>query len=107
MENQEYQKIFEETKGKQGKELVEALLAFADGNEQMVKELNAMFERINAYHEVIQSSKKHKTEDEWVDAELQAIANSINAKSKDKVTAEDVRRALFVNEKKEEPKSNA
>lgn len=105
MENKEYQEVFDKTEGLQGEELVKALLAFADGNEQMVEEMKAMFARIDAYHEVIQSSKKYKTEDEWVDAELQAITDSINAKSKDKVTVEQVRRALF--EGKEEPKSNA
>lgn len=105
MESQDYQKIFEETKNLHEKQLEEKLLSFANGNKQMEEEMQAMFARIDAYHEVIQSSKKYKTEDEWVDAELQAITDSINAKSKDKVTVEQVRRALF--EGKEEPKSNA
>lgn len=104
MENKEYQEIFDKTEGLQGEELVKALLALADGNEQMGEELKDMFARIDEYHEVIQSSKKYKTEDEWVDAELQTITDSINAKSKDKVTVEQVRRALF--ESQEEQKSN-
>lgn len=107
MENKEYQEIFTATEGLQGEKLVEALLTFAQKNAQMEEELKAMFKRIDAYHEVIQSSKKFKTEDEWVEAELQAITDSINAKSKDKVSAEDVRRALFEGENTKEPKSNA
>lgn len=104
MENKEYQEIFDKTEGLQGEELVKALLALADGNKQMGEELKDMFARIDKYHEVIQSSKKYKTEDEWVDAELQTITDSINANSKDKVTVEQVRRALF--ESQEEQKSN-
>lgn len=106
MENNEYQEIFTATKGLQGKELEEALWAFAV-DEQMKEELTDMFARIDAYHEVIQSSKKYKTEEDWVDAELQAITDAINAKAKDKVTVKEVRRALFEGKAKEEPKSNA
>lgn len=106
MENKEYQEIFDKTKGLQGEELEKALLAFSDGNKQMVAELKAMFARIDTYHEVIQTSKKYKTEDEWVDAELQAITDTINAKSKDKVTMEDVRRVLWGGKEIEGLKSN-
>ena len=95
MENKEYQEIFDKTKGLQGEELEKALLAFSAGNKQMVAELKAMFARIDTYYEVIQSSKQYKREDDWVNAELQSIADAINAKSKDKVSAEDVGIAIF------------
>ena len=106
MENKEYQEIFDKTKGLQGEKLVEALLTFAEGNTQMEEEQKAMFARIDTYYEVIQSSKQYEREDDWVNAELQSIADAINAKSKDKVSAEDVKIALLEGENTKEQKSN-
>lgn len=94
MENKEYQEIFDATRGLGGKELEEKLLSFAGDDQQMKEELIAMFARIDTYHEVIQSSKEYKTEEAWIEDELQSIADTINAKSKEKVTTEDVKRAL-------------
>lgn len=90
MENQDYQKIFEETRNLHEKQLEEKLLSFANGNKQMEEEMQAMFARIKEYHEVLKAYKDSEFEVDWWNKQLQEIVDEINKNSQQKLTAEDI-----------------